>query len=84
MVWNWQCRASNPSSIKVEIERTKIVLYIGTADIGQGSNTVLTQIATEELGIKTNEIHLVCADTASTMDTGPLPPVAKLIYLETR
>jgi CO/xanthine dehydrogenase Mo-binding subunit len=63
--------ASNPSTIKVEIDRNgNIVLSIGTADIGQGSNTVLTQIAAEELGIKTNEIHLVCADISLTMDAG--------------
>ncbi len=63
--------ASNPSTIKVEIDREgNIVLSIGTADIGQGSNTVLTQIAAEELGIKTNEINLVCADTSLTMDAG--------------
>lgn len=63
--------SSNPSRIKVEVDREgNIVLFIGTADIGQGSNTVLTQIAAEELGIRTDEIHLVCADTALTMDAG--------------
>jgi CO/xanthine dehydrogenase Mo-binding subunit len=63
--------ASNPSTTKIEVDREgKMVLFIGTADIGQGSNTVLTQIAAEELGIGIHEIHLVCADTALARDAG--------------
>ncbi len=63
--------SSNPSTIKAEIDREgKMVLFIGTADIGQGSNTVLTQIAAEELEMRINEIHLVCGDTALTRDAG--------------
>ena len=63
--------APNPSTIRVEVDRDgSILLFVGAADIGQGSNTVLAQIAAEELGIKMGEIHLVCADTALTLDAG--------------
>jgi CO/xanthine dehydrogenase Mo-binding subunit len=41
-------------------------LYIGTADIGQGSTTVLAQIAAEELGVDFDKVTVVAADTKLT------------------
>jgi len=41
-------------------------LYIGTADIGQGSTTVLAQIAAEELGVDYDKLTVVAADTKLT------------------
>jgi len=41
-------------------------LYIGTADIGQGSTTVLAQIAAEELGVDYDQVTVVAADTKLT------------------
>jgi len=41
-------------------------LYIGTADIGQGSTTVLAQIAAEELGVDYDKVTVVAADTKLT------------------
>jgi CO/xanthine dehydrogenase Mo-binding subunit len=42
-------------------------------ETGQGSLTVLAQIAAEELGIRPDEITVISADTDSTpMDTGPI------------
>jgi nicotinate dehydrogenase medium molybdopterin subunit len=41
-------------------------LYIGTADIGQGSTTVLAQIAAEELGVDYDKVTVVSADTKLT------------------
>jgi len=38
-------------------------LYVGTADIGQGSDTVLAQIASEELRIPLEQIHVAHSDT---------------------
>ncbi len=61
----------NPSSAQVEIDETgKITLLTGAADIGQGSDTVLLQIAAEVLGVGTEEILLVRADTGLTTDAG--------------
>jgi CO/xanthine dehydrogenase Mo-binding subunit len=61
----------NPSRIRVEVDRDgSFLLFVGAADIGQGSNTVLAQIAAEELGVETSAIRLVCADTALTLDGG--------------
>lgn len=48
-----------------------VVLFVGSPDVGQGSNTVFTQIAAETLGIAINQIKLVTADTQVTKDSGP-------------
>ncbi|NIO03943.1 MAG: molybdopterin-dependent oxidoreductase, partial [Proteobacteria bacterium] len=62
---------ANPSTAQIEIDRRgRIVLFTGTADIGQGSDTVLVQVASEELGIEPEEIRLVRADTALTTNAG--------------
>jgi len=61
----------NPASAFVEIlaDGTAIVLS-GAADIGQGSDTVLVQIAAEELGISIEEVCIVSADTGVTSESG--------------
>ena len=42
-------------------------LFLGSVEIGQGSKTVLAQIAAEELGIDYEQVNVLCPDT----DTGP-------------
>jgi len=64
----------NPSSavVKVNEDGTAIVLT-GTVEVGQGSLTVLGQIAAQELGISSDDVHVVSADTDVTpMDVGPI------------
>jgi CO/xanthine dehydrogenase Mo-binding subunit len=62
---------ANPSTAQIEIGPDEEVrLFTGVADIGQGSDTVLLQIASESIGIPLNEIHLIRADTALTTDAG--------------
>ncbi len=61
----------NPSSAQVEVdEKGSVTLFTGAADIGQGSDTVLVQIAAETLGLPYEKIHLVRADTTLTTDAG--------------
>jgi CO/xanthine dehydrogenase Mo-binding subunit len=61
----------NPSSARVEMNRQgEITLFSGCADIGQGSSTVLSQIAAETLGLETEKIKLVAADTGVTPNAG--------------
>jgi CO/xanthine dehydrogenase Mo-binding subunit len=48
----------------------EITLFSGCADIGQGSSTVLSQIAAETLGLETEKIKLVAADTGVTPNAG--------------
>jgi carbon-monoxide dehydrogenase large subunit len=40
-----------------------ISLHVGTMDIGQGSDTILTQIVAEELGVPLEDINLISRDT---------------------
>lgn len=62
---------ANPSTAQVEVEPSGALrLFTGAADIGQGSDTALLQIASESLGLPIREIHLIRADTALTTDAG--------------
>ncbi|THF56303.1 molybdopterin-dependent oxidoreductase [Ollibium composti] len=61
----------NPSTIKIGISAAgEVVLHQGAVDIGQGSNTVISQIAADALGLPLAAIRLKGADTAITPDAG--------------
>jgi CO/xanthine dehydrogenase Mo-binding subunit len=66
--------AANPSAATVKMnEDGTAVLLTGTVETGQGSLTVLAQIAAEGHGIATDDVHVVSADTDTTpMDTGAI------------
>jgi CO/xanthine dehydrogenase Mo-binding subunit len=66
--------SANPSAavVKVNEDGTATVLT-GTVETGQGSLTVLGQIAAEALGIAADDVQIVSADTDTTpMDTGAI------------
>ena len=65
---------ANPSAAVVKVnEDGTATLLTGTVETGQGSLTVLGQIAAEELGIATDDVHVVSADTDATpMDMGAI------------
>ncbi len=52
--------------IKIEEDGSKAVLFIGDADIGQGSDTVLAQAAAEAMGITLDKMSVVSADSDIT------------------
>jgi CO/xanthine dehydrogenase Mo-binding subunit/aerobic-type carbon monoxide dehydrogenase small subunit (CoxS/CutS family) len=61
----------NPSTIRIGITaQGAIVLHQGATDIGQGSNTVITQIAAQALGLLVDHFHLIGPDTFLTPDAG--------------
>ncbi|WP_181175800.1 molybdopterin-dependent oxidoreductase [Mesorhizobium sp. B2-7-2] len=61
----------NPSTIKVGISAAgDVVLHQGAVDIGQGSNTVISQICADALGLPLACFKLKSADTAITPDAG--------------
>jgi len=61
----------NPSTIRVGIKADgTLVLHQGAMDIGQGANTVITQICAEALGLPVSAFTLVGADTDLTPDAG--------------
>jgi CO/xanthine dehydrogenase Mo-binding subunit len=62
---------SNPSTIKVGLRRDgRIALYQGAVDMGQGANTVMTQICADALGVDMSRIVTLGADTDTTPDAG--------------
>jgi CO/xanthine dehydrogenase Mo-binding subunit len=48
----------------------QITCFCSAPDYGQGTSTVMTQLAAEALGIPRDAVHLVNADTARTPDSG--------------
>jgi CO/xanthine dehydrogenase Mo-binding subunit len=72
---------ANPSTAQVEVDPSgEIRLFIGASDIGQGSDTVFLQMASEALGLSMNEIRLIRADTALTTDAG-VTSASRLTYI---
>ncbi len=62
---------ANPSEMSVGITQDgRAVLFSGAVDIGQGSNTIMLQIAADALGIPANALDLVAGDTGRTRDAG--------------
>ncbi len=61
----------NPSTIKLGISPAgDLILHQGATDIGQGSNTVITQICADALGLPVAAFRLLGGDTAITPDAG--------------
>jgi len=72
---------ANPSTAQVEIDPNgEVRLFSGASEIGQGSDTIFLQIASESLGVPLEEIKLIRADTALTTDTG-LTSASRLTYI---
>lgn len=62
---------SNPSRMRVGLAADgTLTLYNGALDIGQGSNTIMTQIAADALGLPAARFDLVSGDTDLTADAG--------------
>jgi len=71
----------NPSAATVSVhEDGSATLWIGLTDIGQGSTTIMGQIACEALGITYDKIKVVYGDTMLTpFDVGPVGSRATFI-----
>ncbi len=62
---------SNPSRMRVGLSPAgTLTLYSGALDIGQGSNTIMVQIAADALGLPAAQFSLVTGDTDLTADAG--------------
>jgi CO/xanthine dehydrogenase Mo-binding subunit len=62
---------SNPSHMKLGLSPAgTLTLYNGALDIGQGSNTIMVQIAADALGLPASQFNLVSGDTDLTADAG--------------
>ncbi len=64
-------RASAAATIKVQRDMN-VIAYIGAPEIGQGAETVLTQIIAEGFDIELGKVKIIAGDTAnSPYDRGP-------------
>jgi aldehyde oxidoreductase len=61
----------NPSTMRIALARDgTLTFFNGAVDIGQGSSTVLVQIAADALGLPPHAFRLVVGDTDLTEDAG--------------
>jgi CO/xanthine dehydrogenase Mo-binding subunit/aerobic-type carbon monoxide dehydrogenase small subunit (CoxS/CutS family) len=61
----------NPSTMRIALSRDgRLTIFNGAVDIGQGSSTVLLQIAADALGLPPEKFVLVVGDTDLTADAG--------------
>src|SRR3989441_1785214 len=61
----------NPSTIRVGLNPDgRIALHQGAVDIGQGSNTIVTQICADAMGAPIDRFDLLSGDTSITPDCG--------------
>jgi len=61
----------NPSTVRLGLTADgRLKLHQGATDIGQGSNTVITQICADALGLALDAFDLIGPDTALTPDCG--------------
>ncbi len=55
------------AGIMVRLDRSGLAMvYTGTSDIGQGSNSVMAMIVAEELGLRLDQVRVVSADSDLT------------------
>ncbi|MBM3485081.1 MAG: 2Fe-2S iron-sulfur cluster binding domain-containing protein [Alphaproteobacteria bacterium] len=63
--------APNPSTMRMGVAADgTVTLYSGAQDIGQGTNTTMSQVAADGLGIAVDRLRLVWGDTDLTPDSG--------------
>jgi CO/xanthine dehydrogenase Mo-binding subunit len=61
----------NPSTARIAMDMNgAVTLFTGCAELGQGSTTILAQIAAEVLSLAPENIRLVVADTKCTTNAG--------------
>jgi CO/xanthine dehydrogenase Mo-binding subunit/aerobic-type carbon monoxide dehydrogenase small subunit (CoxS/CutS family) len=61
----------NPSTIKLGLRADgRFVLFQGAVDMGQGANTVMSQICADALGVPVSDVLTRGADTDATPDAG--------------
>src|SRR5258708_20217623 len=61
----------NPSTVRIGLKRDgRVALHQGAVDIGQGSNTIVTQICADALRAPIAGFDLISGDTSLTPDCG--------------
>ena len=71
--------------VKIELrggaEIEEAVVYIGSAEVGQGSHTVICQMAAEALGVPLERVRLVAADTATSPGSSGSVSASRMTFM---
>ncbi len=59
----------------------KAVVYIGSAEVGQGSHTVIRQMAAEALGLPLGRVHMVAADTSTSPGSSGSVSASRMTFM---
>jgi CO/xanthine dehydrogenase Mo-binding subunit len=62
-----------------DVERA--IVYIGTADVGQGSHTVIRQMAADALGLELGRVDLEAADTATSPGSSGSVSASRMTFM---
>lgn len=55
------------SAVQICLDRSgRVRVFVGTSEIGQGSNTVVATLAADELGVELEDVRVLAADTDLT------------------
>ncbi len=64
---------------QAEIERA--VVYIGSAEVGQGAHTVIRQMAAEALGLPLERVRLIASDTATSPGSSGSVSASRMTFM---
>jgi len=64
-----------------EGEVAKAMVYIGSADVGQGSHTVIRQMAAEALNLPLEQVCLVAADTGTSPGSSGSVSASRMTFM---
>jgi len=74
--------------VKIELhgdaEIVEAVVYIGSADVGQGNHTVVRQMAAEALNLPLERVRLVVSDTATSPGSSGSASASRLTFMTGR
>jgi CO/xanthine dehydrogenase Mo-binding subunit len=70
---------------KIELRGTteieEAIVYIGTAEVGQGSHTAISQMAAEALNVPLEQVRLVAADTATSPHSAGSVSASRMTFM---
>ena len=64
-----------------DTEIEKAVIYIGSADVGQGSHTVIRQMAAQALNLPSERVRVVAADTATSPGSSGSVSASRMTFM---
>ena len=64
---------------EVEVERA--VVYIGSAEVGQGTHIAIQQMAAEALGLSLDQVRLVASDTATSPGSSGSVSASRMTFM---